>query len=287
MSLSHSKTLKTFQVLLALVIVSLFVAVLWLYTGQLSQTKTKIFTEFRLPFALVNSALIPMNKVVVRHNLSQKIYNSGNSGQITSQIVSQLIKEEEIKQLASSFGILANQKQINEEYYYQSGQNYFKKQAAFESSLANYGLTEDQFKNEIIKPQLNYINLKIWFNSQSSLNSQAYRLANDYLEQIKSGQDMGQIAAQHSQDDIGKNTEGDLGFVQVTDLLPELREPIENMSVGETKIVADRNGLHIFRVEGKNDNQPHLRDIYISADNFNSWLAEKLNKFKVRILLKV
>lgn len=263
-------------------VVILLVFIFWLYFGQLTPKKTLIFQKLPLPYALINGSTVPMRDYIFRYNLTKQILKNTGTVQTDSEIKqtvkSELIYNEEINQLAQRYGIVTGQTQIDNEYNYRLSQD----PSYNENITSAYNLSSDQIKNTIIKPELVKINLETWFNSQTSLNKDAYAEANDLMLKIKQGQAFSDLASSQSDDLSDKIFSGDLGFVSVTSLLPELRDSIENMKPGDTKIIPSRFGLHIIQLEDfGNDNLLHLKQIFINSNNFNNWLNNQMRQFWV------
>jgi len=270
-------------VVAALIILS-GLAAAWLYTGKISAFKTSLFKKFPLPLALVDWHPLFMGNFIDRQNLATKLPGEATNPQ---NIFNQLIYESETSQLASGLNMSPNQKQIDQEYESVAKLVDLKGQKNFEALLQSYNLSENFYKSQILKPRLELRNLQIWFNSQRNLNAQAYATADSLQSQIKNGGDMGQLAEQYTQDPTGKSTQGDLGFVQDTDLLPELREPVDNMRAGDVNIVISRLGLNLIKLESKDGNRMHLRLIFLNTGDFGQWLKSRAQDFFVIKLLRV
>jgi PPIC-type PPIASE domain/SurA N-terminal domain len=274
------------KVLLALLLI-LILALIWLYIGPVNNIKLKIFKALPLPMALVNGRPLPMNNFLLRFETEQKIYGQAQAEQDKNNIVNEVIKENEVAQLSAQRDVSVSSSQINNEYSEIASQTNLQGAANFEAYLQNLGLTENIFKNSVIKPQLLLSQLEIWFNSQPKLNPAAYSTANNLLAQINSGTDMASLANQYSQDETGKKVGGDMGFVQITDLSQELRENISNMKVGDTEIIPSINGLNVIRLQQQSGNSVHLRNIFLKTGDFNQWLTGQEKNFVVVNLLKI
>ena len=290
MKQGSKKILKVFCLILFIILAALVFLGIWLYNGTLTQAKIQTFKIIPLPMALVEGQPIPMNKFILRYDLAQNILGqdfSGQSGeQVSGNITNQLISEQKTSVLAEREDITVNQKQIDNEYDAISAQNSLAGKTTFAQQLQSDGLTMQDYKNEVIQPQLLLTNLQTWFYSQTDLNSDAYNQANSLIQKIQNGADMAVLASNASQDNSGKQAEGDLGFVDITQLLPELREGVGNMKVGDIKIIPSRYGLHIIKLEAKNGNQLHLRQIFLNGVNFQMWYNNETNGYKVTELIK-
>ena len=284
----HTKKRLFVQILasvgLFIVAVALVLAA-WLYWPGMTAGKQKIFQSFSLPVALVNFRPISMPSLVATYQIEENLQNSQFSGppSATPQAaLQQLIYEQQVLQTGQGLGVAVSQSEIDEFYDNLAAQN-----NNLDSILSANGMTENSFKQEFVKPQLYLTDLQIWYNSQPSLNQQVYNQAQDLLNKINSGYSMQTLAADYSQDTTGKLTGGDLGYIDPTSLLPELREPVIDLKEGQAAVIPGRDGLHIFRLEGKNGNLLHLRQIFLTGGDFQSWLNQKISNYKVIKLVKV
>jgi uncharacterized membrane protein len=283
----HHKILKYVCLISAILLILVISAAIWLYTGTLTQGKIKIFQTLPLPMALVNGHSLSMKDFLIRFAVAQKIFAQNNAQQAKTAIIKQLILENEVSQLAAQRGIFVSQKQIDQEYSVLSAQTNLQGQPNFEKFLQSRNLDESIFKNSVIKPKLLLDQLQTWFNFQPNFSPQAYALANRLFAQINSGGEIAALAGQYSEDPAGKSSKGDMGFVQITDLSPELRESVSSLKSGETKIIPGLTGLHIIRLEKQTGNQLHLKEIFLNINNFNAWLDNQTKNFKIINLLNI
>lgn len=273
------RLIKIIVVLAAAGILVLICLGLWLHSGQLTQAKLKFFKKIPYPLALVNGHPVWMKDFILRLNLADKISNTGQ-GQ-TSAVYKQLINDEELAQIASKHNVSLSKKQTDQAFKQSSSET------NFETTLNSYGLSGENFKTQVLEPQLLLTNLQIWFNSRESLSPDAYKLADSLLKEIRAGGDMSALAANSTQEESGKITGGDLGFVDPADLLDELREPVAGLKPDEVKILPSRAGLHIIKNEGLSGNKIHLRQIFIKPSDFNQWLMAEQQNFKIWNLVKI
>lgn len=252
----------------------------WLYTGSLSATKIKIFQRTPLPMALVNGHPLLMSAFIARNNVALLSSGQNTNPQLKISIHDQLIKEAVVSQLASQKDISVNQAQIDSEY------SALESQPNFEQSLQSFGFDSNSFKNDIIKPELLLQHLQIWFNSQPDLNSGAYTLANSLVAQINSGQNIAALANEYAQNSSDKGSGGDMGFVQITDISPELRENVSELKPGETKIIPGFKGLYLIQLEEQTGNFLHLREIFLTTADFNAWLESQIKNYSIINFIK-
>ncbi len=276
----HKQFFKYAVSVLAVVVLLLIVFAMWLYGGKLTPLKTKVFTKLPIPIASVNGDALYLNDFAVRLRVYQQLYSNKSTNvdleTAKKEIFSQMVLDSEIKQLANQNGLSVDSKEL---------EAFVAKQNDLDSQLQVYGMTKNQYLQLVVRPQLLRVKLQIWFNSQEKLNAKQFAQAQSLVDQIKSGQDMSTLAMQFTQEPVGKIVGGDLGFVDPVDLVYEMREPVYALSVGEVSIIPGRVGLNIIKLEEKQSNKFHLRQILLSPENFESWLETQTKKFKTYKLI--
>jgi hypothetical protein len=276
----HKQFFKYAVSVLAVVVLLLIVFAMWLYGGKLTPLKTKVFTKLPIPIASVNGDALYLNDFAVRLRVYQQLYSNKSTNvdleTAKKEIFSQMVLDSEIKQLANQNGLSVDSKEL---------EAFVAKQNDLDSQLQVYGMTKNQYLQLVVRPQLLRVKLQIWFNSQEKLNAKQFAQAQSLVDQIKSGQDMSSLAMQFTQEPVGKIVGGDLGFVDPVDLVYEMREPVYALSVGEVSIIPGRVGLNIIKLEEKQSNKFHLRQILLSPENFESWLETQTKKFKTYKLI--
>jgi parvulin-like peptidyl-prolyl isomerase len=285
------KILKIVASVLLIIIICLTSLGFWLYHGPLTDAKIKAFSLLPFPIALVNGRPIAASQFILRYNLAQTMMRQDFSGQptnvISAGIISQLITEQKTGLLATQEGVDVTSKQLDDEYAAESLTTDLEGKSSFNQLLQSYGISPETYKNEVIEPQLLLANLQTWFYSQANLNTTSYAQANSLADQIQNGADMGALAASSTEDSSGQDTQGDLGFVDITQLLPELRESVGNMKVGDVKVIASRYGLNIIKLEAQNGNQLHLRQIFLQGADFQMWYNNETKGYSVEQLIKI
>ncbi len=282
-------------IVIVLIILALAGVVAWLYTGNLTSTKEKVFRTLPLPVAMVQTTNITSKQLFARVDLAKKVLEATGQSEenIEQQLLDQLIETKKINVVASSHGVRTTNDDIENSYkaiikkFPDSNEEQFAK-----SLQENYGMDVNTFKNEVVKQQVLQDNLKLWFAQQESLNNKQYEKARDLIKQIDSGTSFEEVAKKYSQDMATKDFAGDSGFVKFGDMLPEFKSGIKDLAVGNTKIVASRYGIHVIKVngiEGDVTNQDgrnyNLMQIFIEPADFTSWLKSQTESIRTVKLL--
>ncbi|MFA5990806.1 MAG: peptidylprolyl isomerase [Candidatus Doudnabacteria bacterium] len=284
-----NRTIKILGLFVILLVALTVVFAMWLYSGSLNDTKIKIFTALPLPIASVNGRALYMPNYALRwqtyEQLQEKKLSSLTPLEAKKTIFNQMVLDEETAQISSEHGVTINQNELEAEYLSQATENGQGTQNSLMQFLDTYNLSKNAYKQYAIKPQLLAVKLQTWFNSQADLNPNQYILAKTLIEQIKSGQNMTTLAKQYSQEDTSKIIGGDLGFIDPTKLLWEMREPVYAMNIGDVTIIPSRAGIHIIKLEEKQANEYHLREIFLLPENFDVWLETQTKNFKTYKLI--
>ena len=76
-------------------------------------------------------------------------------------------------------------------------------------------------------------------------------------------------------------------------MLPEFQTAVKDLSIGNTKIVASRYGIHVLKVnaiEGDSNNQNErnysLQQIFITPADFSAWIKDQTSQIRTVKLLK-
>ncbi|QQS23400.1 peptidylprolyl isomerase [bacterium] len=267
----------------------------WLYTGQLSPAKEKVFRAVPLPIALIETHHITSKDLYNRLDLAKKVLES--TGQSTNNLetllLDQLIKTEKMNRIAAKQNVTVTDEEVDKSYQAIIKRFPDASEEEFEKTLASsYGLDLNTFKNEVVRQSVLQENLRLWFAKQENLNSEQYNKARDLVRQLDEGTSFEEVARKYSEDNASKPFAGDSGFIKYSDMLPEFQQAVKDLSIGDTKIVASRAGIHVLKInaiEGDSSNQDgrnyNLLQIYIEPADFEAWLDTKTQEIKAVKLL--
>lgn len=287
----NSKRIKKIIILICIILTFFGLFLYWIYSGNFTNAKKTILEKVPFPMAIVNGEFVSLKKYHERQLLEEKIgiavsNNSSKAGD-KPHAYNAIIEEVTTRQIAASKGVWVNQNELSEEYNKVSQLNLEQFKEELEVSLKNYNLSPNTYKENILKPELLKAKLMAWYNSEEKLNLAVYAKAKDLLSKIQSGEDFGFLAKNYSEDLNDKASNGDLGFVDITETLTELREALSSMKISEVKILPSRYGLHIIKIEDTNENKLHLKQIFIQNNSFEQWFEKEKNKIKVIYLLNI
>lgn len=239
--------------------------ILWLKTGSISPLKEKILQKIPVPVAFVGASPVWSNEYFGRvQALSAIKPQEMSQAEFQQAIYSRMLEEKGMDR------ILGGKKN-----------GYFKPSA---KTSAEKMLADWQAKDTA---------LRIWYFSQANLNPQLYSDADTLEKLMNEGKSFESLAQEYSKDEISKAYFGDLGYLENKDILPEILQATDTMTSGEMKKVASRQGLHIIKLEDKdnlgqdNGQRLHLKQIFLPGLGFEKWLELEIDKVKIIRLLNI
>ena len=156
-------------IIVAVIVIVLAAALVWLYTGKMSQAKTKIFNKIPLPAAIVDMKFLPAKYVLSRIDLAQQLLSAQGAGGTSdpSQVYSQIIDSKKLDVVAAKEKVTVSSSEIDEEY-----QNILKQYAggdenAFNKELQDtYHMAPADFKKEVVSQEIEQSDLMLWYNQK-------------------------------------------------------------------------------------------------------------------------
>lgn len=165
--------------------------------------------------------------------------------------------------------------------------------AALTQLLAAYfDGSQKKFIDNVVYPEVVEAKLRIYYNSQVSLNADAWTHAKALLAQIDAGQKFEDLAKTESADQQSAQFGGDMGFFEHGQVLPELENQIviAKMGVVDQNIIPTRDGLEIiYPIEESEQNGVkswHAKHILIQTTGFEDWLAGQIVSVSVKTIKK-
>ena len=292
------KTRKTGWIItisLASLLLLVIIFLVWLYTGSFNQTKASVFKAVPLPAAAVESSFIPYQEVAKRLNSAEQAMGKDdfnkNIVSYQNQIFERLIADKQTRSQAKNAKISVTKQEVDEQYLRLVNQLTDGDQAKFETTIKdNYRLTLEEFKSEVVEPDLIQTKLQVWFNQQKNLNNETFSTSDIILKKLNAGEKFEELAKTYSNDETSKNLGGDAGTIALKDMLPEFQSALKDAKTGETKQISSRYGQHIVKVlekDGDGDNTKiHLQQIFLKQDGFNAWYTTEIKNIKVFRFIK-
>lgn len=151
--------------------------------------------------------------------------------------------------------------------------------------LDSYGWTMDDFKQQVVLPEMYKEALTNYFNQHDSNANQAKELISKAKSELDSGKNFSQVVATYS-NGPSKEKDGELGWVKKSQLLPELQaELFGGSNFQNDSIIESSIGFHIIEVENKKKDSGEdvlqLRQIFVAKNSFADWLTEKMKGMSI------
>lgn len=260
----------------SLIIVCFFAAaglfVLWLYQGTFTAAKKRIFRFAHLPVAVVSGSLINLNEIDARTVLAKQISAPSTA------VFQAIIAERATEAIAEQHGVTVSKQDITSEY------NAFLKQSG---SSRDFNMTPTQFQNNVLTSELRVTKLNIWYNGQRNINSVTFSRLDQVRQDLAFGASFSEQIKRYSDDSASLPFSGDLGFINASDLLPEISEGLSNAKVDDMVYMTSRYGQHVIQVIAKNGAQMHLRGLFLKQTGFMDWYQQQVQAVPVRILVRL
>ncbi len=285
----NPKIKKSIYWVLLIVLLIISALYIWIYWTPISPQKEKLGTIFPIPIALVNGKPVFMSEYTYRINVAKTTLGSINDLE-KNQILEQLLADAKTNTVAERYGVYITNKDLSQELDLAKFSD-----PDFNQKIKSAGITEGDFKDKILRPEVLHNHLLAWFNDQRSLNINQYSLAESLKQQIlqasTSSSTINSLVQKYSLDNNSKMFKGDLGFVDINSLVPELKEPLDSAKAGDIVIASSRFGIHIFLVKARDKNGPgnspriELKQILLPTSDFNSWYKDQIDKVKLKRLI--
>lgn len=170
-------------------------------------------------------------------------------------------------------------------------EEYGNKDSVVEDLATHYGWTIEDFKQEIVLPDMYKEALaKRVAASSEAANTKAKERIESAQKKLLAGTDFVQVAKELSDGSTAKEG-GELGWVTKDQLTPELSTAVFGADNPQKfAIIESSLGFHIVDVEEKKKDQGNdvvrMRQVFVRKETFTNWLDAKIKERGVRVLLK-
>ncbi len=284
---------KPILIAVAAVVVIIIAAGVWLYAGTFNPAKAKAFKKLSLPVAWVGSSPVTGRDFLSRVELADMLYKDDpayNSIEAQGQILDALIDGAKLEAVAKQHGVVAAETEIDDQYQTVLAQ-FGGNEDQFKAALTQtYHLTPEQFREEILRPDVLQTNLILWYNGQKGVNQKAYDKLQELQTKLDQGQTFDEVVRLYTEDEATRDFGGDTGFVRLSDLASEFKGPLGNAKPGDRVTITSRYGLHIVNVVeiDKTGDEPsyHLQQIFVQTEGYDDWYDQQASGIKTHKFLK-
>ncbi|QQS15574.1 MAG: peptidylprolyl isomerase [Candidatus Moraniibacteriota bacterium] len=150
-----------------------------------------------------------------------------------------------------------------------------------------YGWNLEEFKEKIVVPSLYRDALEASFLKERDVSAAKSNIEKADSE-LKNGVQFDRVAEELSEGDSKKNG-GDLGWVDIDSLVPELQEVARTQEIGAVSSILESTlGFHIVTVADRKTESGkemvRMRQIFTRKPSFPEWLADKKREAVVFVL---
>jgi hypothetical protein len=241
--------------------------------------------NFPFPAAILGGDVISSRTYVGRLDILSKTNGTKLDVKTQDAVLNKLIVDQFIQGIADKEDQLVTLEDVERNYLN------IKTVTGNQFPASSYGLTEEQFKEWVLKPDSQNTKLAIWLASDRSQNASAYNRVDEVNRRVASGDTLEDLAADFSDDALSADIGGSLGFVGVRDLEPEFYEAVQKVNDRNVHTLVSRYGIHLFTVGGKDVKGPQgtaryeVRHIFIKTVDFSEWVNAQKKQHTIFKLL--
>lgn len=280
------------MILLVLVVLGVFVIGVYKFDWQGPLTR-KFLSLIPLPVAVVNGRPISLTKYWDLKVASERALS--NSMELDTAVRSGalrgLIQGELVKQMARERRVEVRDAEVSQYYRYLLGKFGIAENASAWEISNLFGLSEREFLDLVVIPDLQYLKLKMWWQETSRPNVASRRIQ-EAAGKIREGMSFEEVAQIYSNDEESKYIGGDLGFEKLSELAPWLATGISGLEASSTSgVIVSPEGYDILQVASKaqDEGEPrlHLRQIFVKGKGFEEFFEREKARFRILVFKKI
>jgi hypothetical protein len=240
------------------------------------------FIKGRFPAAIVGGKMVSIQKWNDFEAIARKLNPEGDRGAVGTVLIDNLKRQS----LLASLRVVMTPKDLMDELEFVKS----SEPDQYDSVLNEYFAgDENLFIELVIVPKVYDKLLRLHFNANPNIKHPGQVEAMEILRQIRAGEDFGKFTSL-SDDSVSGQLDGDLGFFQDFEILPEVGNKLSGLKLGEVsdEIAISRLGYHVLllaNVAEEDDKKLYnLKHILILSEGFEAWETEQLEKISVRRL---
>lgn len=251
--------------------------------------------DFHDPLSLTFKKIYPA--VVVRERLISiyeldkafEIARSLDSTVSKKTVIDQLISAKKMESLVRKLRVDYDSGKITDEFLFFKTNN---NDEYIKLVKDHFSGQEKLFEKFVVEPEALSAALKIRFNSNFEMNSNAFNRIKDIQRQLNEGRSFEDLAREKSDDKLTGQFGGDLGFVQEHEIIPELFNKIDQAQIGAVldQIVVSRFGYHLlYPVESNGQGEAkvwQVKHILVETSGFDQWFEHQTQNLPVWKIVK-
>ena len=238
-----------------------------------------------LPIGSVGSKFITTSEFTERLDLLEKVNRVQVTSAVRESVLDKLQFDHLVQALAEKNGVVVSESDLDSHY------KFVQSVTGNPNPASQYGISEEQFKQLVLYPDILNTKLSIWLSENKSINSEAFAKLSEVNSQIAQGAKIQDLASQYSDDALTASIGGSLGFVSIRDIEPEFYEAVKTVTDKNVHTVSTRYGIHVFEVGNKDANGPQgtaryeIDHIFIKTKDYQEWVSGQKKNFVITKLL--
>lgn len=153
-----------------------------------------------------------------------------------------------------------------------------------------YSWTLDDFENKVVRPEMYREALSKAYMKDADISSEAKQKITNAENELKRKVAFDEVAKKYS-DGATASDGGELGWVPMTTLSPEISQAIKDQKLNQISgIIESPLGFHIVMIEERKQEQGQdmvrIKQIFAKKITFVDWLTEQMKKMNVVVLYK-
>lgn len=202
-------------------------------------------------------------------------------------ILNKLLEDRLVVALAKDRGVSFSEREVSARVEEAIQKDSGSREALEQKLRASYGWGIAEFEERVVRPSLYREALEAIFEKERD-NSPAQEISKKAVQSLRDGMSFEQVVRTFS-DGSSKEKDGDMGWISVETLLPELQKASREQRVGDVgPLIESSLGYHILIVSERKsdrDNETvHLKQIFIRKPVFPEWLSLRKSEAPVWIL---
>ncbi len=202
-------------------------------------------------------------------------------------ILNKLLEDRLVVALAKDRGVSFSEREVSARVEEAIQKDSGSRETLERKLRASYGWGIAEFEERVVRPSLYREALEAIFEKERD-DSHAQEISKKAVQSLRDGMSFEQVVRTFS-DGSSKEKDGDMGWISVETLLPELQKASREQRVGDVgPLIESSLGYHILIVserKGAHDDETvHLRQVFVRKPAFSEWLSLRKSEAPVWIL---
>lgn len=154
-----------------------------------------------------------------------------------------------------------------------------------------YGWKLDDLEQKIVRPETYKEELVKFFAKEAETDARPKETIQKARSALQSGMTFEEAAGKYSEGATAQQG-GDLGWIALSDLTPEVAQAVKVQALGRpTDVVESGLGFHILQLDERKKDQEsgdmvRMKQIFSRKMTFSDWLSDRMRQMKVRVWFK-